>query len=94
MSRELARIFCKKCCKIWGSADKSAYLRCKARVPYARQRSGKVPPKEVLKNKIPPYLYFVRHCLTYKLNITNIFIMSVSDTYLVYDNIKKEVLDA
>ena len=70
MSRELARIFCKKSCKIWGSVDKSAYLRCKARVPYARQRSGKVPPKEVLKNKVPPYLYFVRHCLTYLL-ITN-----------------------
>ena len=39
------------CCENFiGSADKSAYLRCRARVPYARQRSGKVPPSIFLLN--------------------------------------------
>ena len=38
------------CCeKFIGSADKSAYLHCMARVSYPRQRSGKVPLRHLKK---------------------------------------------
>ena len=48
------------CCeKFIGSANKLAYLRCRARVSYARQRSGKVPPSTYKKDiDLCQYLFY------------------------------------